>query len=83
VGTNVFANYCANAKRSSDSGFDFADGPKWHRAKYGEAAGADTRTSQKGAAIDSGAVGGETCERAAARLPICSLDQHDCLPHFG
>jgi hypothetical protein len=41
VGTNVFANYCANAERPSDSGFGFADGPKWHRAKHGEAAGAD------------------------------------------
>jgi hypothetical protein len=83
VGTNVFANYYANAERSSDSGFGFADGPKWHRAKHGEAAGADPRTAQKRSPIESSALGGEPRKRAAARWMICLPYQHDCLPHLG
>src|SRR6516165_3490362 len=83
VSTNVFANYCANAERSSDSGFGFADGPKWHRAEHGEAAGADPRTAQKRSPVESSALGGEPRKGAAARRMICSLDQHGRLPHFG
>src|SRR5215469_16221561 len=83
VGTNVFANYCANAERSSDSSFGFADGPKWHRAEHGQAAGADPRTTQKRSPVESSALGGEPRKRAAARRMICLPDQHDCLSHLG
>src|SRR5262249_11733305 len=80
---NAFADDGACAERAGGGRVHFANGRKWHRADNGKAAGTDARTSQKRAAIESGAIGGEACERAAARLTVRFLDEHVCLPHFG
>jgi hypothetical protein len=67
---HAFADDGARGKRAGGGRIRFANGRQRHCAENGKAAGADTRTSQKGAAIKSGAVGGQTCERAAARLTV-------------
>jgi hypothetical protein len=55
---HAFADNRARGKRAGRSRLRFANGRQWHCAENGKAAGADTRTSQKGAAIESRAVGG-------------------------
>src|SRR6516164_9417610 len=68
VRADAFTNDRTDAERSGSGGFGLAHGRERHGAENGEAAGAYSRTTQKGAAIERGAVRGEACERAAARL---------------
>jgi hypothetical protein len=70
VCANAFADYRPRGQRTGSGGFRFANGPKWHCAKNSEAAGADSRAPQKGAAIEGVVTSDEACERAAARLTI-------------
>jgi hypothetical protein len=67
---NAFADYRARGERTRGGRIRLANARQWHCAEDGKAAGADARTSQKSAAIESGAVGSDACERAAARLTV-------------
>src|SRR5579859_2775776 len=70
VRANAFTDDGTGAERAGGGRVRLANSGERHRAENGEAAGAYSRTAQKGAAIERGAVGGQACERATARLTV-------------
>jgi hypothetical protein len=70
VCADAFTSDRTGAERPGSGGFGLAYARERQGAENGEAAGAYSRTTQKDAAIERGALGGEACERAAARLMV-------------
>ena len=81
---DVLAPRHNSAGRRRRAGLSLADSPDRQGAERGQSASNEAGTAQKAAAIEiAGGRGRECWKRAAGRLLLCSLDQHQDLLHLA